>query len=70
VAVVGFIQLADFCLDCAEARWPVAAGVLVLGILLLMAAARNFGECILETARRGVKARLAQSKVEVRAIPP
>jgi len=43
VAVVGFIQLADFCLDCAEARWPVAAGVLVLGVLLLMAAARISG---------------------------
>jgi len=43
VAVVGFIQLADFCLDCAEARWPVAAGVLALGILLLVAAARLSG---------------------------
>jgi hypothetical protein len=43
VAIVGFIQLADFVVDCAEARWTVAAGVLVLGILLLVAAARISG---------------------------
>jgi hypothetical protein len=43
VAVVGLIQIADFVVDCAEARWPVAAGVLVLGILLLVAAARISG---------------------------
>ena len=43
VAVVGFIQLFDFCVDCAETRWTVAPGVLVLGILLLIAAARISG---------------------------
>lgn len=43
VAVVGFIQFMDFCVDCAEARWTVAAGVLVLGTLLLMAASRISG---------------------------
>jgi hypothetical protein len=39
VAVVGLIQFVDFCVDCAEARWTVAPGVLVLGILLLVTAA-------------------------------
>jgi len=43
VAIVGFIQLLDFCVDCTEARWMVAGGVLVLGILLLIAAARISG---------------------------
>jgi hypothetical protein len=43
VAVVGFIQFMDFCVDCAEARWTVAPGVLVLGILLLVTAARISG---------------------------
>ena len=40
VAVVGLIQLLDFVVDCMEARWSVAPGVLVLGILLLIAAGR------------------------------
>ncbi len=43
VAIVGFIQLVDFYVDCAEARWTVAPGVLVLGVLLLLAAARISG---------------------------
>ena len=42
-AVVGFIQFMDFLVDCAEARWTVAPGVLVLGVLLLLAAARLSG---------------------------
>jgi hypothetical protein len=41
--VVGFIQLVDFCIDCAEARWTVAPGVLMLGVLLLVAASRLSG---------------------------
>jgi hypothetical protein len=43
VAVVGFIQIMDFGVDCAEARWTVAPGVLVLGILLLVTASRISG---------------------------
>ena len=43
VAVVGLIQLFDFVVDCTEARWSVAAGVLVLGILLLVASGRLVG---------------------------
>jgi hypothetical protein len=43
MAIVGFIQLADFVVDCVDARWSVAPGVLVLGILLLMAAGRLAG---------------------------
>jgi len=43
VAVVGFIQLVDFAVDCIEARWTVAPGVLVLGVLLLLAARRISG---------------------------
>jgi len=38
--LIGFIQIADACLDCIEHRWPVVPGVLVLGILFLLAAAR------------------------------
>ncbi len=43
-AVVGVIQLVDFMVDCGEGRWTVAPGVLVLGILLLVAAARISGQ--------------------------
>ena len=43
VAVVGFIQLFDFVVDCVEARFSVGPGVLVLGILLLLAAGRLAG---------------------------
>jgi hypothetical protein len=41
--LVGLIQLFDFCVDCAEARWTVAPGVLIFGILFLLAAARLSG---------------------------
>ena len=43
VALVGLIQVFDFAVDCAEGRWSVAPGVLLLGILLLLAAARLSG---------------------------
>lgn len=43
VAVVGLIQLFDFVVDCMEARWSVAPGVLVLGFLLVIAAGRLSG---------------------------
>lgn len=43
VTIVGLIQLFDFVVDCVAGRWPVAGGVLVLGILLLMAARRLAG---------------------------
>ena len=43
VALVGLIQLFDFVVDCMEARWSVAPGVLVLGILLLIASGRLSG---------------------------
>lgn len=42
-AIVGFIQILDFLVDCSEKRWTVAAGVLILGTLLLIAAARVTG---------------------------
>jgi hypothetical protein len=42
--LVGLIQLFDFCVDCAEARWSVAPGVLIFGILFLVAAARLSGQ--------------------------
>jgi hypothetical protein len=44
MALSGFIQLLDFCMDVAEKRWTVAPGVLVLGLLCLMAAARLSGK--------------------------
>ena len=43
VAVVGLIQVFDFVVDCMEARWSLAPGVLVLGFLLLVAAGRLSG---------------------------
>jgi hypothetical protein len=43
VAIVGLIQLLDACMDVAEGRWVVAPGVLVLGLILLIAAARYSG---------------------------
>jgi hypothetical protein len=43
VAIVGLIQLLDACMDVAEGRWAVAAGVLVFGVLFLIAAARFSG---------------------------
>jgi hypothetical protein len=43
LAVVGLIQLFDCAADCLEARWAIAPGVLVLGILFLAAASRLCG---------------------------
>jgi len=43
LALVGFIQLVDTVVDCVEGRWSVAPGVLVLGIVFLLAAARLSG---------------------------
>ena len=43
VAIVGLIQLLDCVMDVAEGRWPVAAGVLVFGVLFLFAASRFSG---------------------------
>jgi hypothetical protein len=43
VAIVGLIQLLDGCMDVAEGRWVVAPGVAVLGLILLIAAARFSG---------------------------
>jgi hypothetical protein len=43
VAIVGLIQLFDFCMDVGEGRWVVAPGVAVLGLILLIAAARFSG---------------------------
>jgi hypothetical protein len=40
---VGLIQLLDAGMDVAEGRWAVAPGVLVLGVLLLLAANRYSG---------------------------
>jgi hypothetical protein len=41
--LVALIQFLDTVVDCAEGRWPVAAGVLVFGILYLVGAARLSG---------------------------
>lgn len=43
VAIVGLIQLLDAVMDVAEGRWAVAAGVLVFGVIFLIAAARFSG---------------------------
>lgn len=44
LAIVGLIQLLDCAMDCLEARWPVALGVLVLGVICLVAASQLCGQ--------------------------
>jgi hypothetical protein len=43
MVLVGLIQILDVIMDCIEGRWAIAPGVLVLGILYLIAAARVSG---------------------------
>ena len=43
MALVGLIQLLDTCMDIAEARYAVAPGVLVFGVVYLVCAARLSG---------------------------
>ncbi len=43
LAIVGFIQLTDGLIDCAEGRWPIVPGASILGVLFLLTAARLVG---------------------------
>lgn len=43
MALVALVQLLDVCIDCAEGRWTIVPGVLVLGILFSIGAARLSG---------------------------
>lgn len=43
MVLVGLIQILDVVMDCIERRWAIAPGVLVLGILYLIGAARVSG---------------------------
>jgi len=43
MVLVGSIQILDVIMDCIEGRWVIVPGVLVLGILYLIAAARVSG---------------------------
>ncbi len=43
MVLVGFIQLLDVCMDVVEGRWVIVPGVLVFGVLYLVAAARLSG---------------------------
>ncbi len=43
MVLVGLIQILDVVMDCIEARWAIVPGVLVLGILYFIAAARVSG---------------------------
>lgn len=38
--LIGFIQIADACFDCLEHRWVIVPGVIALGVLFILAAAR------------------------------
>lgn len=40
MALVGFIQILDACMDAAEGRWAIAPGVVVFGLVFLVGAAR------------------------------
>lgn len=46
LALVGAIQLIDTVMDCVESRWSVAPGVLVLGLLFLLAATKLCGHSL------------------------
>ena len=41
--LTAFIQLADAILDAVEGRWPIVPGVIILGVLFFLAAARLSG---------------------------
>jgi len=43
MVLVGLIQILDLIMDCVENRWAIVPGVLVLGILYLIGAARVAG---------------------------
>jgi hypothetical protein len=43
MAVVGLIQIVDAATDVAEQRWPIVPVVLILGVIILIAAARLSG---------------------------
>lgn len=38
--LVALIQLLDACIDCAEHRWPIVPGVIFLGLVFFLGAAR------------------------------
>ena len=40
LALCGLIQFVDVVMDCVEGRWPIVPGVLVLGLLFLLAASK------------------------------
>jgi hypothetical protein len=43
MVLVGLIQMFDVIMDCVEGRWAIVPGVLVLGLLYLIGAARVAG---------------------------
>ncbi len=43
LALFGLIQMLDAFMDCVEGRWPIVPGIVVLGVLFLVAAARLCG---------------------------
>ena len=43
MVLIALIQILDACIDCFEGRWMVVPGVLVFGLVFLIAAARLSG---------------------------
>ena len=43
MVLVALIQILDACIDCFEGRWMIVPGVLVFGLVFLIAAARLSG---------------------------
>jgi hypothetical protein len=43
MVLVALIQILDACIDCFEGRWMIVTGVLVFGLVFLIAAARRAG---------------------------
>jgi hypothetical protein len=43
MVLIALIQILDACIDCFEGRWMIVPGVLVFGLVFLIAAARLSG---------------------------
>ncbi|MGB7191213.1 MAG: hypothetical protein WBD10_13810 [Acidobacteriaceae bacterium] len=43
LALVAFVQILDAIIDAVEGRWPIVPGILVLGLVFLLAAGRLSG---------------------------
>jgi hypothetical protein len=57
MVVVALVQVLDAFIDCTERRWAIVPGVLVIGVVFLIAAARLCGHPFWKAAAWGVSGR-------------